>query len=85
MKRVDVNERFMSKIDFSGECWEWTATVTPGGYGSFAPIRTIRGWRASCALTAPRFVTPFLAPRGSTCREHLKSLARDTDPRLLET
>jgi len=27
------NERFWSKIDKSGECWEWTGTRHPRGYG----------------------------------------------------
>lgn len=27
--------RFWSKVDKSGECWEWTSTTLPGGYGTF--------------------------------------------------
>jgi hypothetical protein len=28
-------ERFMEKIDFSGDCWTWTAAKTPAGYAIF--------------------------------------------------
>lgn len=28
-------ERFWSKVDKSGECWEWTASIRPNGYGQF--------------------------------------------------
>lgn len=31
----DVADRFWSKVDFSGECWEWTARVSRNGYGQF--------------------------------------------------
>lgn len=27
--------RFWEKVDKSGECWKWTATLTHNGYGSF--------------------------------------------------
>lgn len=32
---MKVEERFWSKVDKSGECWEWTASVTNDGYGRF--------------------------------------------------
>ena len=35
MKKRDVIERFWSKVDTSGECWEWTATINETGYGLF--------------------------------------------------
>lgn len=28
-------ERFWSKVDQSGDCWEWTSSLNPGGYGNF--------------------------------------------------
>jgi hypothetical protein len=31
-------ERFWEKVDKSGECWLWTASLTRGGYGQF-PLR----------------------------------------------
>lgn len=31
----DVIERFLAKIDASGDCWQWTAGVSGGRYGSF--------------------------------------------------
>lgn len=32
-RSATVVERFWSKVDTSGECWEWTAASDPGGYG----------------------------------------------------
>jgi hypothetical protein len=37
---MSVVDRFWSKVDTSGECWEWTASVVPSGYGSFRTGRT---------------------------------------------
>lgn len=34
---TDPNERFWSKVDASGDCWEWTAGKTSNGYGAFYP------------------------------------------------
>lgn len=31
----DVHERFWSKVDRSGECWNWRAGLNRGGYGAF--------------------------------------------------
>lgn len=28
-----MNDAFASKIDYSGECWEWTAALNSRGYG----------------------------------------------------
>lgn len=28
-------DRFMTKVDRRGECWEWTASTNPQGYGQF--------------------------------------------------
>lgn len=30
-----VDDRFWSKVDKSGECWTWTASTNPKGYGWF--------------------------------------------------
>lgn len=32
---TDPAERFWSKVDKSGNCWEWTAAIDRGGYGNF--------------------------------------------------
>lgn len=29
-------ERFLAKVDRSGDCWLWTATINASGYGSFS-------------------------------------------------
>lgn len=29
-------ERFWSKVDASGDCWVWTASVSIGGYGKYS-------------------------------------------------
>jgi len=31
-----IYERFWAKVDTSGACWEWTACVSPEGYGRFS-------------------------------------------------
>lgn len=33
---LEFTERFWSKVDKSGECWLWTATRLPKGYGKIA-------------------------------------------------
>lgn len=33
--RDDVERRFWSKVDKSGECWLWTGALDPSGYGQF--------------------------------------------------
>lgn len=32
---VSTTDRFWSKVDTSGDCWEWTASLGPTGYGQF--------------------------------------------------
>lgn len=34
-KGSSVEERFWSKVDRSEDCWVWTASVLPNGYGQF--------------------------------------------------
>lgn len=35
MDRYELDERFWSKVDKSGDCWLWTAALNDKGYGSF--------------------------------------------------
>jgi hypothetical protein len=30
-----LSERFWSKVDAEGDCWEWTGAINPNGYGVF--------------------------------------------------
>lgn len=32
----DPMERFLEKVDKTGDCWLWTASTTPAGYGEFS-------------------------------------------------
>ena len=47
-KRRPPWDRFWSKVDASGDCWEWTASVRGAGYGQFnwEPGRIIEAHRA---------------------------------------
>lgn len=36
MDKVDVSDRFWSKVDMSGDCWLWTASKHIHGYGWFS-------------------------------------------------
>lgn len=38
-----TEQRFWSKVDTSGDCWEWTASRSPLGYGQYAIQRKPRG------------------------------------------
>lgn len=39
---VPVHERFWSKVDTSGACWNWTAAIDKAGYGRISgPQRTM--------------------------------------------
>jgi hypothetical protein len=35
MPRKTALQRFFDKVDTSGECWNWTASTFPSGYGVF--------------------------------------------------
>ena len=39
----EQREKFWSKVDKSGECWVWTGTLTPKGYGQ---LWWKKNWRA---------------------------------------
>lgn len=47
-----VEERFWEKVDASGDCWEWTGSQTPTGYGTFFPTRStpVRAYRFAWEL-----------------------------------
>jgi hypothetical protein len=46
--RLSMEERFWAKVDKSGECWLWTASMFPDGYGGFSRSkRTVRAHVAS--------------------------------------
>lgn len=34
-RKRPVEERFWEKVDASGDCWEWTASLNHNGYGKF--------------------------------------------------
>lgn len=35
IERDKVSDNFWSKVDQSGDCWEWQASTRRGGYGQF--------------------------------------------------
>jgi predicted DNA-binding protein (UPF0251 family) len=41
-----LEERFWSKVDQSGDCWEWTGATVSYGYGVIKMPRNGRMWRA---------------------------------------
>ena len=49
-----MDERFWEKVDTSGECWEWTASTSHGGYGRInlpgSPKRSMGAHRYSFLL-----------------------------------
>ena len=59
-------DRFWEKVDFSGDCWEWTASTRGRGYGQF-------GWSTHRIVDAHRAVWELLIgpiPDGMTI-DHL--------------
>lgn len=42
MKSKTADQRFWEKVDKSGDCWLWTASVTAMGYGQFRVSTTER-------------------------------------------
>ena len=49
---MQLEERFWSKVDRSGECWEWAASRYPKGYGRFRVAgRTQYAHRVAWELT----------------------------------
>ena len=44
-------DRFLTKVEFSGECWEWKAYRNEKGYGQFRlGFTTVRSNRIACWL-----------------------------------
>ena len=50
--KKSIAERFWSKVDFSGECWEWKAFRNHDGYGLFFVNRNVS---MSGMIVASRF------------------------------
>lgn len=46
MDDLAAHKRFFSKVDATGDCWEWTASRTKAGYGQY--------WRDGALTTAHR-------------------------------
>ena len=44
-------DRFLAKVDDSGECWLWTGAVMKNGYGRF--------WNGTEVVNAHRFAYEF--------------------------
>lgn len=40
---LTLEDRLWSKVDASGPCWEWTASLNYGGYGQFNVDKKMRG------------------------------------------
>lgn len=40
--REALEQRFWSKVDKSGECWQWTGAINQGGYGHFGIGRKVK-------------------------------------------
>ena len=59
-------KRFWSKVDKSGDCWEWTGVTTPEGYGRF-----VVWYRTENQLIGAHRVSIYLDgrdPRGKVVR-----------------
>lgn len=35
-QRIDLGDRFWSRVNFLGSCWEWAGSVNAKGYGQFS-------------------------------------------------
>lgn len=65
--RTPAEPRFWAKVDKSGECWEWTASLKPNGYGSF--VFEGRTWYAHrLAYTLARGEIPHGLQLDHLCR-----------------
>ncbi len=77
-----MRERFVAKIDPTGNrgCWEWTASLSPKGYGKFrAGKKTMQAHRVSFALagnTVPEGLQIDHVCRNRKCvnPEHLEAV-----------
>ena len=51
MAESDLERRFWSKVDNSGDCWEWRGAISKSGYGSFGAMgKTMRAHRMAWIL-----------------------------------
>jgi len=76
--RPSAEERFWSKVDKSGKCWEWVAGIQSGGYGIF--------WHNGETVVAHRFayeITVGKIPEGLTL-DHLCRVRHCVNPKHLE-
>lgn len=72
-------ERFWSKVDASGVCWEWTGSLHPRGYGYFT-AKGKKGWRVH-RYAWTNLVGPI--PEGMTL-DHLCRNKRCVNPDHME-
>ena len=42
MRREPLETAFWRKVHRGADCWEWTASLFPNGYGQFRPTRELR-------------------------------------------
>lgn len=61
-KTKTVEERFMAKVDISGDggCWNWIGSLNPQGYGQFCVVRTrpLGAHRVAMMLFREHPITP---------------------------
>lgn len=73
MKPLSVEERFWSKVDRSGDCWIWMASIDSRGYGHFwFNGRLARAHRVAWILTNG----PFPEGKQSNHRCHNRRCVR---------
>jgi len=76
----EQEDRFWGKVDASGDCWSWSASVGSHGYGQF------RVWGDRTMVTAHRMAWTILVgpvPEGMTL-DHLCRNRRCVNPDHLE-
>lgn len=76
---IPVEERFLSKVDRSGDCWLWTAYIDPIGYGHFS-VGSLKARRAH-RIAYELFVGPI--PEGLVI-DHLCRVRHCVNPAHLE-
>ena len=85
IERANTNGRFWSKVDFGGECWEWTASKDPAGYGrlNVGRVKTSdkRRWIGAHRIAYQLLVGPI--PAGLTL-DHLCRNRACVNPAHLE-
>ena len=73
-------DRFLAKVDRSGECWLWTGALTTNGYGSFMKKKGLQMVRAH-RFSYEYFVGPI--PEGLDL-DHLCRVRNCVNPAHLE-